>query len=128
MTANEKAATFIGWKREYCTENPRPRGSILNSKGPIRRCRHGHLTRHYSKAPDMSKPENYMQALETLRRKGYAWTLGGDPDWMDEAVGHPRKKFSGAIWGYGYAQLAKEAYGDSPVTTLAALYDTETGK
>jgi hypothetical protein len=62
MTANEKAATFIGWKPGMTCKEAL---DFSNSKRGM----------HWHEAPDMSRPENYMKVLEALRNRGFIWVM-----------------------------------------------------
>ena len=92
MTNNEKAATYIGW-REWCSNFD---------------C----WIRH--PAPDMTRPENYMRALEMLPAS-LTWTMGRDP----------RGGYYCRIMGSMYGVQDTKGEGINPVEALAALYDKE---
>jgi hypothetical protein len=72
MTDNEKAATFIGWKRlQHCEDTT---WTLEDEGGRCDECGYlvvgpiGAGNRFHDRiAPNMSKPENYMKALEGLR-------------------------------------------------------------
>lgn len=66
MTDNEKAATFIPWQRCTCSGPPFGALPSIGIHGLAGQC--GTCYGFFG-APDMTKPENYMQALETLPRK-----------------------------------------------------------
>lgn len=96
MTDNEKAATFIGWVGA-CDEHP--------WSGDVR-C---------SKAPDMSKPENYMRALDRLHQRGAGfvqWGNGCFATFNDED-------------GTDHTGPIKETIAEAVVAFLVALYDAE---
>lgn len=133
MTDNEKAATFIGWKPD-CRGCEKSWEHLDYFNG-----RKSNEIRHHD-APDMSRPDNYMKALEAVRDKGYVWALGGQPEWLVQASRdrHPdgrgdERIHTVAFWGYRHENLAKEAYGNSDDgnaakaigKALAALYDAE---
>jgi hypothetical protein len=122
MTDHEKAATFIGWVQEQT---------------------YGALGFKYAKwctlpAPDMSKPENYMWALETLRQRGFTYSLGGDSVALMKLRAERGSKdvrvYTVALWPSidGSMDLNSEVHGDSSnsiaeavIKALAALYNTE---
>lgn len=125
MTENEKAATFIGWKSEdRCNDF-----LVQYASDPIWKCRSGHefpkprgrwkggnTHEHSISAPDMSRPENYMQALDAI--EGY--TLVRDEAGYSCALydGKRRLKYEPPICNRPtLAQAVTEA--------LAALYDAE---
>jgi hypothetical protein len=56
MTANQKAATFIGWKPDMTCKEAL---DFSNSKRGM----------HWHEAPDMSRPENYIKALDSIPRE-----------------------------------------------------------
>lgn len=110
MTENEKAATFVGWKP----------GMLTTRRGEL-------------PAPDMTQPENWTRALETVRKLGYEWSLGGRPS-LERYGLKDARLITGAIWAMGRPDLCKESYGDSNrpgdiggtvVKMLANLYDQQ---
>lgn len=109
MTNNEKAATSIGWRpktpcfnqsldNESCSACGTGIGMVAGPRVPP----------HYVAAPDMSKPENYMRALEGLPRD-YEWAL---------FRGECRIREVSRLW-------AMASRGATPAAALAALYDAE---
>lgn len=102
MTENEKAATYIGWIPEGCTINPASsRACELGTKSCERR---------HNPAPDMSKPEHYMWAMEALPMN-VSWEFN-----RNYAEGHNCNI---------YLPDRRIAYGSYPLDTLAMLYDIE---
>jgi len=105
MTNNEKAATFIGWRHKECSicETAWSPETVQISV---------HMPMCSVRAPDMSKPENYMRALQALPAD-LMWNLGIDP------------------YGYPYCNIMSRMYGvqdtrgrgHSVMDALAALYD-----
>ena len=100
MTDNEKAATFIGWTDGEFTciyHEPCPSDCRERKRKPLG-------------APDMSKPENYMRALNALPVE-LTWMIYRDAE-GDHETRIDRFKPTVII-------------GRTPLEALAALYDTQ---
>ena len=125
MTPNEKAATFIGWDPTWRIP---PEGHRLYGRS-------GEPMQRRDPEPDMSKPENYMRALEALSEV----ELSKDDDetfplcFSMEHDSHYCATFSIRLWntGGGINERPINVWGHGPtcgraaVKVLAALYDAE---
>ena len=112
MTDNEKAATFIGW-----SPTPTNRGYCLAAT--VR----SQSSCFIAEAPDMSKPQNYMRALEALP----------DNRWPDMCL-HENRHWRCSIWSQWNNDIGSHAIywggdgetcGEAVVKALVALYDAE---
>jgi len=115
LTDNEKAASYIGWKRERCCiVYSKAARRVFASAASTSFCECGapYSEVHDIPAPAMRQPENYMRALLAasqhrrieivLLGMGCTVTIFRDP----------RNQYIAA-------------QGETPVAALAALYDTE---
>jgi len=116
MTENEKAATFIGWKPDDCHCALKPGA-------------HGHF------CPDMSRPENYMRALETdaIRNRGdwriqYLTARAELPAhfscYINYQTRYSRQRYKSNHYVCD-AQGRGATVGQAIIAALAALYDQE---
>jgi hypothetical protein len=135
MTDDEKAATFIGWTPEQCQpEAPYDVWFRADSgSGSMRElvqgpCPHGHFRPHPIPAPDMSKPQNYMRALEVVAQRedltcDVAFGVGVAGWWValgdDCGVGAFKIGVDGRLAGMG------RTLSDAAVAVLAALYEAD---
>lgn len=119
MTDNEKASTFIGWSLDMkCAADCRL-GSHLYGYESIHDG--DHLPPNLIPAPDMSRPENYMRALDNLTADGWLWYISN----------HADKSVQTGIWRPDQHAVKLSPRTDvwrSVVGTLAALYDAEHSK
>jgi len=113
MTENEKAATFIGWYP----------GQICEICALTDGCYDCDLEigTHIRKVPDMSRPENYMRALEG-GDFGYEMIYDpqlGDAAWWSVDIYRDHRGNRVAL---GESRIGR---GDSVIQALAKLYDKE---
>jgi len=108
MTDNEKAATFVGWRPNApCTDHP-----SITRVVATEHCTLSAMMVHDVLAPDMSKPENYMRALESLNNYEMS---------RDERLG-----CAVAIPDFGHAEgRTFTTMAEAAVAALAALYAAE---
>jgi hypothetical protein len=110
MTDDEKAATFIGWDlNQLCVAPMKPIDGCADWWCAV--CNYAGGSRHDTKCPDMSKPENYMRALEA--RDWYSLDKG---DNFRCAVASGDDLIS---------RYSKNSMAAAIVEALAALYDAE---
>jgi hypothetical protein len=129
MTDNEKAATYLDWKPETkCTAPCKPVDDheFGDVWCPVCKEVFG-CGNHDVKCPDMSKPENYMRALEVLLSVPHPMSW---PTYVDfPCPARDNGKYI-APWGCtirhryhvrGFGTIL----GEAAINALAALYDAE---
>jgi hypothetical protein len=122
VTPNEKAATFVGWEpNKQCN---RQRFRIDYSGAECwdcgKRVGTSEIRPHIAEMPDMSKPENYMRALEGLVERRWLWFIANHADGSIQVK----------IWRADVSMFAREparrqAIGTLAIQALATLYDAE---
>lgn len=119
MTENQKAATFIGWG--HCAA-----GSWDWDKARLTftclLCGRVDPDGKHAPEPDMSKPENYMRAVESVVQANRFWSVILDVSTHEcifEEDAMPIKRPVKDIRCEGHDM------GDAVVKALAALYDAE---
>ena len=140
MTANDKAATYLGWNPNRCDGMCKGwwdgswvcdlcgqdgHGWSTPANGPD----HSHLRIEHkpAKAPDMSKPENYMRALETLNSGDIPGPSieGGEGTWeVTFYLGHTIENSDGSL-SARLIRVEESTFSDAIVKALAALWDAE---
>jgi len=120
VTDNEKAATFIGWK--FCDGKP-----IWQNNPTLRfKCSKCERTEPdaidlHRPAPNMSKPENYMRALQAVFEAGWCPCIEGDHHHGGSTwkvfFGHALRDATESVLDLNISEGVRRA--------LAALYDAE---
>lgn len=120
LSPNEKAATFIDWTPRFCEGY---RIELIDGwLCDLCETRFAQKPQHRHQCgdcPDMTKPENYMRALEAC---GYRFSIARDyPALVENGLAYVCNIESTTYIAEGWYQTAGEAV----IAAFAALYDTE---